>query len=60
MYKIIFLQTDTNKVRLIKAFDTKKEAKKVMRDLEKAGRIERRGYDYFSASFRNLEVRNNY
>jgi len=59
MYTFKFTQTENNKVRLTKEFSSKKEANKVLRELIKSGRIEKRGYDYFTTS-RNLEVVLNY
>ena len=40
-------------------FNTKKEANKVLKELLKAGRIVKRGYDYFTTSL-NLELNLNY
>ena len=59
-FRIEFRQIDnTNNIKLVKEFDTKKEANKVLKELLKAGRIVKRGYDYFTTSL-NLELYLNY
>ncbi len=50
---------NTNDIKLVKEFDTKREANKVLKDLLKVGRITKRGYDYFTTSL-NLELYLNY
>jgi hypothetical protein len=60
MYTHTFIQTDTNKTKLVKSFATLQDARKAVKQLLKEKRIEKRGYDYFSTSFRSLEMHRNY
>lgn len=60
MFKINFIQTaNNNKIRLAKSFDTKKNANKYIKSLLNSGKIEKRGYEYFTAN-RCLELSLNY
>jgi len=59
-YTISEVNTITGFVSSVMSFETKKEANKTIKSLEKNGVIEKRGYDYFKVGDRTCEIRMNY
>jgi len=59
-YTLTAIKTDTNQIKKVFKFSSKREANKALKAELKSGRVVQRGYDYFSSKFGNLEIRSNY